>query len=199
MRKNNKMISIEDLPRIVAEIKEKGNKIVLTTGTFDMIHEGHLEYLYQGKALGDILFVGVDTDSRTKIEKGPDRPLIKEGPRSFLVAAFECVDYVILNDLKSEEGAEKNALAKMICPDVLLISKDTKKRDQRTDFEERMKKKLGAYCGTVVCLPPQATTSTSNQIRTLAKNGQLEFVKKLATFFMEHGFELKPIQEDEKT
>jgi rfaE bifunctional protein nucleotidyltransferase chain/domain len=75
-----------------AEIRDK--KIVLTNGVFDIIHKGHVSYLCQARALGDLLVVALNSDDSVSRLKGPARPLNKLQDRMFVMAALEMVDYV---------------------------------------------------------------------------------------------------------
>jgi rfaE bifunctional protein nucleotidyltransferase chain/domain len=87
------------LPLLAAEIarrKEEGKTIVLANGGFDLIHVGHVRYLQQAKAMGDILVVALNSDSSLKVLKGPGRPLMGEVGRARIIAALACVDYVTL-------------------------------------------------------------------------------------------------------
>lgn len=78
--------------------KKHGNeKIVLTSGTFDMLHVGHLRYLEAVKALGDIVVVMMSGDDRTKARKGPKRPIIPQNDRAEMLSALKLVDYVFID------------------------------------------------------------------------------------------------------
>lgn len=78
--------------------KAQGKTIVATNGCFDILHRGHLEYLEQSKALGDILVVGLNSDSSTKQLKGNSRPINNQEDRARLLAGLKPVDYVIIFD-----------------------------------------------------------------------------------------------------
>ncbi len=75
-----------------------GRTVVFTNGVFDILHAGHVEFLRQAKALGDVLVVGVNSDSSTRRLKGAQRPINGERDRLALVAALEPVDYALLFD-----------------------------------------------------------------------------------------------------
>jgi rfaE bifunctional protein nucleotidyltransferase chain/domain len=83
--------------RIVAE-KKLGKTIVLANGGFDLIHVGHIRYLQQSKALGEILVVALNSDRSLKNLKGAGRALIDEKGRILIISALACVDYVTLFD-----------------------------------------------------------------------------------------------------
>lgn len=71
-----------------------GKKIVFTNGCFDLLHIGHVKYLQEAKALGDLLFVGVNSNASVKRLKGPSRPLQDQKDRAEILAALRCVDFV---------------------------------------------------------------------------------------------------------
>lgn len=80
------------------EWKNEGKKIVFTNGCFDILHQGHLEYLSQAADLGDILIIGLNTDNSVRKLKGKDRPINHETSRAMLLASLLFVDAVVLFD-----------------------------------------------------------------------------------------------------
>lgn len=94
----------EDLKKILEKLKRKGKKIVFANGCFDLIHVGHLRFLKSAKKKGDVLVVGINSDSSTRKIKGKGRPIINEKQRAEILASFECVDYVtIFNETTVEK------------------------------------------------------------------------------------------------
>jgi len=91
-----KFKNLKELESIVKDLKEKGERIVLANGCFDIIHVGHIRYLTGAKSLGDILIVAINDDESTKKLKGNGRPIMPEKERVEIISAFECVDYVTL-------------------------------------------------------------------------------------------------------
>lgn len=80
-----------------------GTQVVFTNGIFDLIHIGHLRYLEQARALGDLLIIGLNSDASTRQLKGPQRPLVTEVERAALLLGLRAVDYVtIFDDLTAE-------------------------------------------------------------------------------------------------
>lgn len=73
-------------------------KLVFTNGIFDLIHAGHITYLQQARALGDALFVGLNSDRSTAALKGPKRPLTPQADRLTVLAALSCVDALVVFD-----------------------------------------------------------------------------------------------------
>lgn len=145
----------QKLAEIVGALKTIGARIVLTQGAFDFIHIGHFLYLEKAREHGDILIVGVDSDEKVKQRKGPGRPIVDETERVKMLTHVRHVDIVTLK----RHDAPKWSLIKLIKPDVLIATRDTYTKDQI--------KQLGKYCGKVIILDPQATTSTTAKLRRL--------------------------------
>lgn len=92
------ILTREEIAGVRKKLKESGKKVVFTNGCFDILHAGHVDYLNKARALGDILIVGMNSDSSIKRIKGENRPVIPEAERAFLVANLKAVDYVTLFD-----------------------------------------------------------------------------------------------------
>lgn len=108
----------EDLD-FVKDIKAQNKKVVFTNGVFDIIHRGHVEYLTEAKNLGDILIVGLNSDSSVKMIKGDKRPIVTEENRAFVLANLKPVDYVVLFN----EDTPYNIIKKIV-PDILVKGAD---------------------------------------------------------------------------
>lgn len=153
---NKRYISdFKKLKETVGHLKGLGLRIVLTQGTYDMVHIGHARYFEEAKKHGDILVIGVDSDEKVRARKGPERPVVPQEERLEMVAHLRPVDIVVLK----EHNHPKWHLIKTICPDVLIATKDT--------YSQAQLKELKKYCGEVRVLEPMATTSTSAKIRKL--------------------------------
>ncbi len=87
--------SLEIIKQAMQAAKAEGEKIVLTNGCFDILHPGHIRYMQQAKALGDRLIILVNSDASVKRLKGPERPLNDLQYRMEMLAALECVDWVL--------------------------------------------------------------------------------------------------------
>lgn len=85
-----------DLRRAVEEAQRAGRTVVFTNGCFDILHIGHVRYLQDARALGDLLVVGVNSDDSVRRLKGPERPVVPEFERVEILSALECVDYVTI-------------------------------------------------------------------------------------------------------
>jgi D-beta-D-heptose 7-phosphate kinase/D-beta-D-heptose 1-phosphate adenosyltransferase len=106
--------SLQDIKLAMQAAKEQGEKIVLTNGCFDILHPGHIRYLQQAKALGDRLIVLVNSDESVKRLKGSERPVNDLEYRMEMLAALECVDWVV----EFEEDTPKTVIDQLL-PDVL--------------------------------------------------------------------------------
>jgi|SRR5215471_10854312 len=92
----SKIFSREVLQRRLAEHKGRGESIVFANGCFDTLHVGHIRYLEGARKEGDVLVVGVNSDSSVSGLKGAGRPVLDEKARANLVAALRSVDYVVI-------------------------------------------------------------------------------------------------------
>ena len=97
---NKKIKTLKELIRVVEKLKSQNKKIITTNGVFDILHLGHVKYLEEAKRLGDVLIVGVNSDSSVKQNKGDKRPINREKSRIGVLAAIENVDYAFLFDEK---------------------------------------------------------------------------------------------------
>ncbi|MCH2034038.1 MAG: D-glycero-beta-D-manno-heptose-7-phosphate kinase [Tenacibaculum sp.] len=111
----------ENLKLTLKKLKQENKKIVFTNGCFDILHLGHVKYLEQAKKMGDVLIIGVNSDSSVKILKGENRPINSEFDRAYLLNSLKCVDYTIV--FKEETPYE---LIKLIQPDILVKGGDYK-------------------------------------------------------------------------
>ena len=113
---------IKTLPQAVTTIKKlkkMNKKIVFTNGCFDILHAGHVNYLSKAKSLGDILVIGLNSDSSVKKIKGKSRPVVSQKNRAILLAGLEAVDLVVIfNELTPL------SIIKALKPDVLVKGGD---------------------------------------------------------------------------
>ena len=99
----------------------KDRKIVFTNGCFDIVHRGHISYLNEARALGDLLVIGLNSDASVRGLKGPERPINNEQDRKFLLENLKAVDFV---EIFNEETPLD--LIKTILPSVLVKGGDWK-------------------------------------------------------------------------
>ena len=95
---DNKIKNLDVLDGIVAAEKAHGRKIVFTNGCFDLLHVGHVKYLQKARSFGDILVLGLNSDASIRRLKGEKRPLICQDERAHILAALDCIDYVVIFD-----------------------------------------------------------------------------------------------------
>jgi D-beta-D-heptose 7-phosphate kinase/D-beta-D-heptose 1-phosphate adenosyltransferase len=91
-----KIKTLSHLKRYIKFLKKKKKKIVFTNGCFDLLHPGHIKVLREAKKRGDILIVGLNSDSSVKKIKGEERPILDEKARATLLEALEMVDYIVI-------------------------------------------------------------------------------------------------------
>jgi rfaE bifunctional protein nucleotidyltransferase chain/domain len=114
MRKaEEKIVSQQELRERVHDARQQGLRVVFANGCFDTVHVGHVRYLAGARREGDLLVVGVNSDSSVKELKGAGRPILNEQARATLVAAQRDVDYVIVFS-----GANVESLLEEFRPDV---------------------------------------------------------------------------------
>ena len=104
---------------IVKDLKTTGKKIVFTNGCFDIIHAGHVEYLQEAAKLGDILIIGLNSDSSVKRLKGKNRPINSQIDRAKVLSGLETVSYIVIF-----EDDTPYKLIDHIKPDVLVKGGD---------------------------------------------------------------------------
>lgn len=90
---------LDDLVPLASTWRDAGKRIVFTNGVFDLLHPGHVRYLREARALGDVLIVAVNSDrSARTLDKGTGRPLNPAAERAEVLAALESVDAVVVFD-----------------------------------------------------------------------------------------------------
>jgi len=99
--------------------RQAGRTLVFTNGCYDLLHPGHVRLLERARSLGDVLVVGLNTDSSVRLSKGPGRPLTPERERAELLASLEAVDGVVLFDEETPR-----ALIARLLPDILVKGAD---------------------------------------------------------------------------
>jgi len=152
----NKLVKLDALVKIRKRAKKEGVRVVFTNGCFDILHRGHIEYLKKAKSLGDILIVGLNSDSSVKKIKGKKRPIVHQKNRAEILSALYFVDYVCIFN---QETPEK--MIKKLIPDVLVKGGDWAKADiVGKDIVE-------SSGGKVVTIPLVKGKSTKNVIWTI--------------------------------
>lgn len=169
MKNGHKIITdYRKIPALVKKYRKEGKKIVLTSGSFDMLHIGHCRYLCEAKKFGDVLFVGVDSDKKIKKRKGPERPVVPEEERLEMLTYIEDVGHVVLKKLNQP----KWKLIKMVKPDILVAIGETYSKEQLGKLKE--------VVGEIVIMERRATTSTSAKIRLVQIGAEKRITKTIS-------------------
>ena len=113
------MKSVSEGARFARALRDQGKRIVFTNGVFDILHPGHIRYLQQARALGDVLIVGLNADASVRRNKGPERPINPQHERAEILEGLECVDAVVL----FEEDTPDEIIS-AVQPDVLVKGAD---------------------------------------------------------------------------
>jgi len=106
-------MTLGEAAALAERLRAAGRRIVLANGCFDLLHVGHVRYLEEARRLGDVLFVGVNSDAAVARLKGPGRPLLPATERMEILAALRSVDHVVVFDDETADG-----LLRAIKPDV---------------------------------------------------------------------------------
>jgi rfaE bifunctional protein nucleotidyltransferase chain/domain len=139
--------------------RPRDHKLVFTNGVFDVLHRGHVEYLYAARALGDALVVAINTDASVRRLKGPERPINPDGDRALVLAGLGCVDYVTF----FAEDTPQRIIATLL-PDVLVKGGDYAPDTivGRAEVEE-----AGGSVVVIPFVPGRSTTDMIKKIRSL--------------------------------
>lgn len=157
-----KIKSRNQLTKTIKRLKSQKAKIIFTNGCFDILHLGHARYLREAKKLGDILIVGINSDSSVRKLKGATRPYVSELERAEVLASLECVDYVtIFSEMRPDN------LLKIIKPQIHVKGGDYKMKELP---EAKLVKSMG---GKVIIIPPVKGRSTTNIIEKIKKGMNL--------------------------
>ena len=139
----------------IAAWKQSGESVVMTNGTFDILHAGHVSYLEWSRQQGGRLVIGLNSDASIQRIKGDKRPLVAEAHRVTMLAGLECVDAVVVFD----EDEPKNLISHLL-PDILVKASDWSHFVSGRDIVE-------ANGGEVRLAPMVDGVSTSDLIRKI--------------------------------
>lgn len=154
----DKILDEKSLEEMLKLWRKEGKTIVFSNGCFDILHRGHVEYLSKAADLGDVLIIGLNTDTSVKRIKGPSRPVNDEKARAVVLAALEFVDAIMFFD----EDTPYN-LIKRVQPDVLVKGKDYKAEDI-VGYDIVINK--GGKVETIELVEGFSTTNTIEKMRT---------------------------------
>ncbi len=165
------LLSSKNIFNISNELRQRGNNVVFTHGTFDLFHVGHSYLLKKSKKIGDVLIVGVDTDDRVKRYKDSVRPIIPDYQRASLVSDLREVDFVFLIDDNNRER-EKFFLElySKLNPNVITHGPNFLFKDQ---FKKRHNQIKGVTYKEIprVFKNAPSTTAIINKITSIHKDG----------------------------
>ncbi len=155
-----KLVDLQQLRTIIADLREAGRRVVFTNGCFDIIHPGHILHLQQARQEGDVLVVALNSDESVRqLKGGPDRPVFSQQERATVLAALEPVDYVIIFDEPRVTG-----IIEAIRPDVYVKGGDYTLETLAAEEREALER-----CGTEIRLLPEignfSTTDVINRVR----------------------------------
>ncbi|WP_433687814.1 D-glycero-beta-D-manno-heptose 1-phosphate adenylyltransferase [Micromonospora carbonacea] len=151
------LVAPDELAAIVETQRGAGRAVVFTNGCFDVLHPGHVRYLEQARALGDLLVVAVNSDGSVRRLKGPDRPVNPVEDRVALLAALACVDHVVIFEEDSPAG-----LIEVVRPDVYVKGGDY---PPEMVPEAPLVRRLGGQVRTLGYVPDRSTSAIIDRIR----------------------------------
>jgi rfaE bifunctional protein nucleotidyltransferase chain/domain len=153
------------LPPLLQQLRLSNRTIGYTSGTFDLLHRGHVEYLELARNLCDVLVVGVNSDSSVRAYKGPTRPVVSGEDRARVVAGLRSVDYVFLFD-----ETNNNRSIEMLRPDVYIKAGDyTKDKLSSAPIIEA----YGGRVELVPFVPDRSTSAIIERIGLIAQTGSV--------------------------
>ncbi len=142
----------------LSSLRAAGKKIVTTNGCFDILHAGHIRYLFEAKRLGDLLVVGINSDDSVRRLKGPARPLQGENDRVMLIGSLRMVDaaFIFRED-------DPRAFLEILRPDI-----HVKGGDYGADMIER--EVVERFGGTIAIVPFVKGYSTTSLVEKIRSN-----------------------------
>ncbi|HAV11929.1 MAG TPA: ADP-heptose synthase [Opitutae bacterium] len=161
---NDKLLTLPQAVEARKALKAAGKTMVMTNGCFDLLHVGHISYMQKAKALGDELWVLINSDDSVRALKGPTRPIESESERAFCLAALSCIDCVVVfNTPRITEEI------KLLSPDIY-----TKAGDYTIDTLHQGERQAFESVGTEIrFLPFLEGFSTTKMIEKIHKAGSL--------------------------
>jgi rfaE bifunctional protein nucleotidyltransferase chain/domain len=152
----NKILTWEELHRVLDLRRKEGKTIVFTNGCFDILHVGHVQYLQEARRMGDLLVLGLNSDASVRAIKGEKRPLVPQTERAEVIASLTSVDYVTLFD-----ETTPLRLIEYLRPDCLVKGGDWK------ESSVVGRDLVQAWGGRVVIVPLTEGASTTNIVEKI--------------------------------
>lgn len=158
-----KLVPWPDLLAAREAARVAGRVVVWTNGTFDLLHPGHVSSLQQARALGDLLVVGLNSDASVRGYKGLKRPICTQDERAAMLAALECVDYVVIFDEPTPEAALARLQPDVHCKGAEYAPPHGRPVPERATVE--------GYGGRIAYLPLVPGLSTTALLTRIAEKG----------------------------
>ncbi len=150
--------SIKTFAPIASQLRSGGNKLVLATGFFDLLHQEHINFLRAAKSAGEVLIVAVESDERARVLKGEGRPIETQSIRLDHLTPY--ADYLIALDQTFNNPASFESLIETVRPSILAVSSHTAHQDKKAAL-------VSKYGGTLKVVhthnPDVSTTKNINQ------------------------------------
>jgi len=159
-KENKKIKSGQEIIEIVNDLKKKGKKIVFTNGCFDILHIGHTRLLQKTRNFGDVLILGLNTDSSVRRLKGPERPIVNEKERAEILSALEFVDYIVFFD---EDDPCK--IISEIKPDIHVKGGDYDPNDYKNMPEAKVVHEYGGKVEIIKIIEGKSSSSIIEKIK----------------------------------
>lgn len=155
---HQKSVTLDQAITTAQRLRKTGQRIVLTGGCFDILHQGHIQFLENAKQQADILFVLLESDQTTKKLKGSHRPINMQKHRANILATAPSIDYIVLlPPLKTDEAYKR--LVILLKPAIIA----TTKGDPKRHYKEVSAGAIGATVVDVIQRLPNKSTTTSAQ------------------------------------
>lgn len=160
------LITEDQLPAI--RERHQNEKLVLAVGTFDILHQGHMDYLDAARQHGDVLVVGLANDREVRARKGPGRPVLKQQERSRIIDSVKAVDYTVIRKGSRSLGSSMLRTAQLLKPDVIMFGPDVPE-DVLALFSRKC-------IGTQIVVDSQPKVgSTTDVIRRVSRSYRLKY------------------------
>lgn len=153
----SKILSGDSLQKALNTWRFYEKKIVFTNGCFDILHYGHIDYLSKAKDLGDVLIVGLNTDTSVKKLKGNNRPIQDENSRAHILASLQFIDAVVLFDEDTPYS-----LISLVKPGILVKGSDYKP-EEIVGYD--ILKTYNGEVRTIDFVPGYSTTAIEEKIK----------------------------------
>jgi rfaE bifunctional protein nucleotidyltransferase chain/domain len=154
---------LDELIVIREHLRKENRTVVFTNGVFDILHRGHVEYLYKARTYGDVLILGLNSDRSVRIVKGKGKPLITQENRAVVLAGLASVDYICIFD---EETPLR--IIQKLQPDVLVKGGDYGLGEI---VGREVVESAGGEVLTIPLIPDLSTTDVIAKVKKLIKEG----------------------------